>query len=147
MTFWTLVSAQWGHAFLGGVFIGLGAAILWLFNGRVAGVSGILGGLIERASATDRLWRGAFVLGLLSAPLFYGLWFEQTVMTVTASVGQLFVAGLLVGWGSRYGSGCTSGHGICGIARLSARSILATLLFMTAGMVTVAVVRHVLAMN
>jgi uncharacterized membrane protein YedE/YeeE len=131
------------HAALGGVVIGVAAAWFVLVNGRIAGISGIVGGLLQ-SRRRDVGWRIAFVLGLLAAPAVYAL--VATVPPITFDTGDagLVVAGLLVGVGTRYASGCTSGHGVCGISRLSPRSIVATLAFMIAGFATVFVVRHVL---
>lgn len=132
-------------ALLGGGLIGLAAAILLLLNGRVAGVSGIVGDLL-RPAGNDLAWRIAFVAGLIAGPIGYQLvtgdWLS---VTIDASTPSLIVAGLLVGFGTSLGSGCTSGHGVCGIARLSSRSMTATVVFMLAGMVTVYIVRHVVA--
>lgn len=130
-----------GSALLGGVLIGLAAALFVLLNGRIAGISGIVGGLLAPVRG-DVAWRLAFVLGLVSAPLLWMLFSARPVVTVDAGWGTLVVAGLLVGIGTRLGSGCTSGHGVCGISRLSLRSLVATLVFMAAGFVTVFVVRH-----
>lgn len=129
-------------ALAGGLLIGLAVAILLLFNGRIAGISGIVGGLFKPAQS-DVAWRLAFLLGLIIAPIIYGLVTAIPEVEVSASHWQLIFAGLLVGIGTRYASGCTSGHGICGIARLSRRSIIATFLFMTSGMAIVYVMRHV----
>ncbi len=131
------------HAAAGGVLIGLAAAIFVLFNGRIAGISGILGGLLKPVRA-DIGWRVAFVAGLVGAPLAYALFAALPVPTIDAGYLALVVAGLLVGIGTRYGSGCTSGHGVCGISRMSPRSLIATAAFMAAGFVTVFVARHVL---
>ena len=134
-------------ALAGGVLIGVAAAALMLFNGRIAGISGIVGGLLRSgtgAEAGKRGWRIAFVLGLVAAPLAYRLFAVLPASRVDASWPVLVVAGLLVGIGTRYGSGCTSGHGVCGLSRLSARSLAATLLFMAAGFATVYIVRHLL---
>ena len=128
----------------GGLLIGLSAALFVLFNGRIAGISGILGGLL-RASRGDVGWRVAFIAGLVGAPLLYGLFATLPDVQVDAGYGALAAAGLLVGIGTRYGSGCTSGHGVCGISRLSPRSLVATGLFMAAGFLTVFVARHLLA--
>ena len=130
-------------ALAGGLLIGLAAAAFILLNGRIAGISGILGGLL-RAQRGDVGWRLAFLAGLLAAPLVYGLVSTLPEVTVDAGTGTLVAAGLLVGVGTRYGSGCTSGHGVCGISRGSPRSLLATAAFMFAGFVTVYIVRHVL---
>ena len=130
--------------FLGGVLIGLAAVLLLLANGRIAGVSGIVGGLLSRKPG-DIGWRVAFVLGLWLGALVYwaarGALFELELL---ATPGVMIVAGFLVGYGTRLGSGCTSGHGVCGIARFSPRSMVATVVFMASGMATVYVVRHVI---
>lgn len=127
---------------LGGALIGLAAAWLLIAEGRIAGISGILGRLLARPDR-DTPWRLAFVVGLLAGPVAYlaasGRW---PAVDVTASWPTLAVAGLLVGFGTRIGSGCTSGHGVCGLARLSTRSLVAVLLFMASAMLTVFVVRH-----
>lgn len=131
--------------FLGGALIGLAAALLMLLTGRIAGISGISGGLLT-PHASDRGWRIAFIAGLIAAPLlasfFYGAPLPSPVMP--ASMIMIVVAGLLVGIGSRMGSGCTSGHGVCGIARLSSRSLIATAIFMATAIATVAIARHVI---
>ena len=123
----------------GGILIGLAAAVLLIFNGRIAGISGILGGLL-RPLRGDIAWRIAFVAGVLVSPFVFRL----PVAQVDAGYALLVVAGLLVGVGTRYGSGCTSGHGICGLSRGSARSVAATCAFMLAGFAVVYVVRHVM---
>ena len=125
----------------GGLLIGVATAMFLLFNGRIAGISGILGGLL-RPMAGDIGWRMAFVLGLVGAPFVYSLAARLPSVHVDAHMTTLVVAGLLVGVGTRYGSGCTSGHGICGLSRLSPRSMAATASFMLAGVVTVFIVRH-----
>jgi len=130
-------------ALLGGVLIGAAAALLILLNGRIAGISGIIGGLLRPVSG-DILWRITFVLGLILAPLVYGVFQAWPETKIDADYGVLIGAGLLVGIGTRYGSGCTSGHGVCGISRLSPRSIAATAIFMAAGFVSVYLIRHVL---
>jgi uncharacterized membrane protein YedE/YeeE len=127
----------------GGLLIGLAAAVFVLFNGRIAGISGILGGLL-RPVRGDVGWRAAFLAGLIAAPVLYGLVAALPEVTVDADEGTLVVAGLLVGVGTRYGAGCTSGHGVCGISRMSPRSLIATAVFMFAGFVTVYIVRHAL---
>jgi uncharacterized membrane protein YedE/YeeE len=127
----------------GGVLIGIAAAILILLNGRVAGISGIVGGLLKPERG-DVAWRIAFVAGLVLAPAVYGLLASLPRIRIDASHGALVVAGLLVGIGTRYGSGCTSGHGVCGLSRLSPRSLAATATFMAAGFVAVFILRHVL---
>ena len=128
-------------ALIGGMLIGLAAAMFALLNGRVAGISGVLGGLFKPMRG-DIGWRVAFIGGLVVAPLVYGLFATLPAVQIDASYVALVVAGLLVGVGTRYGSGCTSGHGVCGLSRLSPRSLVATLAFMGAGFVTVFVVRH-----
>jgi uncharacterized protein len=129
-------------ALAGGALIGLAAAMLVLFNGRIAGISGVLGGLLKPAKG-DVAWRVAFVLGLVGAPVIYGLFAALPLLKIDAQFAALIAAGLLVGIGTRYGSGCTSGHGVCGLARLSPRSAVATAVFMAAGFATVFVLRHV----
>jgi uncharacterized membrane protein YedE/YeeE len=131
-------------ALAGGLLIGLAAAAFVLFNGRIAGISGILGGLLQPKRG-DIAWRVAFLAGLVIAPLAYGLFAPLPDVRIDAGVGTLVAAGLLVGLGTRYGSGCTSGHGVCGLSRMSPRSLVATLSFMLAGFVTVYVLRHLLA--
>lgn len=126
----------------GGLLIGVAAALLALLQGRIAGISGIVGGLLAPRAAGDTGWRLAFVGGLLLAPLLYRLVAEWQAPAVDAGWGTLVVAGLLVGFGTRLGSGCTSGHGVCGLSRLSPRSFAATLVFMGAGFATVFVLRH-----
>ena len=125
----------------GGVLIGTAAAMFLLLNGRVAGISGILGGLL-RFRTGDTGWRVAFVLGLMAAPVLYQLAAPLPAVQIDAGTALLVVAGLLVGVGTRYGSGCTSGHGVCGLSRLSPRSMVATAAFMAAGFATVFIVRH-----
>ena len=130
-------------ALVGGALIGLGAAILALFNGRIAGVAGIVGALLRPAPG-DVVWRSAFIAGLIAAFPIYSIVVWPPALTIDAGYPALVVAGLLVGIGTRYGSGCTSGHGVCGISRLSPRSIVATMTFMAAGFATVFVVRHLI---
>ena len=128
-------------ALIGGMLIGLAAAMFALLNGRIAGISGVLGGLLKPTRG-DIGWRVAFIGGLVSASLVYGLFATLPAVQIDASYVALIVAGLLVGVGTRYGAGCTSGHGVCGLSRLSPRSLVATLAFMGAGFVTVFVLRH-----
>jgi hypothetical protein len=130
-------------ALSGGVLIGIAAAWLYLANGRIAGISGIVGGLLS-PSADDVPWRAAFVAGLIAGPLLYRLAVDAApVVAVTPSFAALIASGLLVGYGTRLGGGCTSGHGVCGIARLSPRSIAATAMFMAVAVLTVYLARHV----
>ena len=143
------MSLDWTHftpwaSLAGGILIGISAALFILFNGRIAGISGILGALLHPVK-NDVLWRVAFLAGLIGAPALYGLFAPLPQVSVDADTATLVIAGLLVGIGTRYGSGCTSGHGVCGISRLSPRSLVATAAFMAAGFVTVFVVRHLLA--
>jgi uncharacterized membrane protein YedE/YeeE len=130
-----------GAALAGGLLIGLAAAVFVLFNGRIAGISGILGGLIKPRSG-DIGWRLAFTGGLIGAPVIYSLFWRLPDIHIEANPVTLIIAGLIVGFGTRIGSGCTSGHGVCGISRLSPRSIVATFTFMATGFVTVFLVRH-----
>lgn len=127
----------------GGVLIGLAAAWLVAFNGRIAGISGIVGGLFTAGSG-ERDWRVAFVAGLIAAPLAMRVAGTGLTPQVDASWPELLAAGLLVGIGTRYAGGCTSGHGVCGMSRGALRSVVATATFMIAGFVTVFVQRHVL---
>ena len=127
----------------GGILIGIATSMFVLWNGRVAGISGVLGGLLKPVK-NDVAWRVAFVLGLLAAPIVYALVAAVPQPTIDAGWIALLLAGMLVGLGTRYGSGCTSGHGVCGLSRLSPRSLIATLVFMGTGFVTVFVIRHVL---
>ncbi|HWU35294.1 MAG TPA: YeeE/YedE family protein [Methylovorus sp.] len=131
-------------AFTGGLLIGLAAAILILFNGRIAGVSGILGRLLQ-SWGKESPWSLMFVLGLFLAPWFYILAAPLPEAQIEAGHARLIIAGLLVGIGTRLASGCTSGHGVCGLSRLSVRSLTATITFMLAGMATVSIVHHLLA--
>jgi uncharacterized membrane protein YedE/YeeE len=125
----------------GGVLIGIATAMFILLNGRIAGISGVLGGLLKPVKG-DVAWRLAFVLGLVSAPLAYLLFNNVPSLQIDAGYAALVAAGLLVGVGTRYGSGCTSGHGVSGLSRLSPRSLAATAAFMGAGFLTVYVARH-----
>jgi uncharacterized membrane protein YedE/YeeE len=128
----------------GGALIGLAAVLLLLVNGRVAGVSGIIGSLLTGSVAGDRLWRIAFVLGLVAGAGLYALAMDGLVLELQAQGLTVMVAGFLVGVGTQLGSGCTSGHGVCGIARLSKRSIWASATFIGVGVLTVYVMRHLL---
>jgi len=125
----------------GGALIGLAAAVLWRANGRIAGISGIVAGAVAEAGA-ERLWRVCFLLGLVGAPLALAAVFGPPSIIIDTPVGQVGLAGLLVGFGTRLGGGCTSGHGVCGLARLSTRSIVATGLFMASAALTVFITRH-----
>lgn len=129
-------------ALLGGALIGLAAAMFVLLNGKIAGISGILGGLLGPRESGDTAWRLAFLIGMVVAPTAWLLFAAIPEITIEAGFPLLVIAGLLVGISTRYGAGCTSGHGVCGISRLSPRSIVATLMFMGSGFITVYIVRH-----
>lgn len=129
---------------LGGMVLGVAAALYVLLHGRILGISGILSGLIHPKKG-DWSWRLGFTLGLLTSPFLAALFFGiLPVVEVNADWMMVIIAGLLVGFGVQYGSGCTSGHGICGLSRLSPRSLVATLSFMAAGFIVVFVIRHVI---
>ena len=131
-------------ALLGGMILGSAAALYVFLHGRILGISGIVSGLIHPQQG-DRSWRIVLILGLLTAPLLAALFFGiRPIVQVDADWFAVVLAGLLVGFGSQYGSGCTSGHGICGLSRLSLRSLVATLSFMGAGFLTVYVLRHLI---
>jgi len=129
---------------LGGMMIGAAAALLLAFNGRIAGISGIVGGLLGGAPRSDRSWRAMFVAGLLGGGLLLGWWWPAAFGPAPDAWLRLVAGGLCVGLGTRLGSGCTSGHGVCGISRLSPRSLAATATFMACGFLTVFVVDHLL---
>ena len=140
------MSIDWNHftpwtSLAGGMLIGIAAAMLVLLNGRVAGISGIVGGLLAPRRG-EIAWRLAFVAGLFAAPVLWRVLADIPVARIDAGFGTLLLAGLLVGAGTSYGSGCTSGHGVCGISRLSPRSLVATAAFIAAGIVTVFLARH-----
>lgn len=143
-----MIAVDWSSftpwsALLGGALIGLAASILVLFNGRVFGISGLLSGTWSGA-AGDKAWRWMALLGLAAAPWVYRLAGETVPVVQSQPWIGVVVAGLLVGFGTRLGSGCTSGHGVCGLSRLSPRSLVATLMFMASGFLTVFVLRHLL---
>ena len=143
------MTIDWTHftpwsSLAGGLLIGLATALLLLLSGRIAGISGIVGGLL-RPGKGDVAWRVAFVVGLLAAPLVFSMAAPLPQVRIDAGTATWIIAGLLVGVGTRYGSGCTSGHGVCGLSRGSRRSIVATASFMAAGFLTVFVVRHLLS--
>jgi hypothetical protein len=140
------MTVDWAHftpwaSAAGGILIGAAVAMLLLANGRIAGISGIVGGLFAPRPG-ELGWRFAFIGGLLLAPALMRLLGASVAPRIDAGFGMLVAAGLAVGIGTSYGSGCTSGHGVCGIARLSPRSLVATAAFMLAGMATVFAVRH-----
>lgn len=132
-----------GLSLAGGLIVGAAAAVLVLFNGRIAGISGILGGLLS-LPRNDMAWRVAFLIGLVGAPVLASLLGKPATPDIQANWGEILVAGFLVGIGTRYASGCTSGHGVCGISRGSIRSLVATMTFMAAGFLTVLVGRHMI---
>jgi uncharacterized protein len=132
-----------GSALAGGILIGLAAAWLILANGRILGASGLLGGVIP-PRAGDWSWRAEAILGLIAAPFVARLLFAPAPPVIEANAVTLIAGGLLVGFGTRLANGCTSGHGVCGLARLSPRSLAATATFMAAGFATVVLVRHAL---
>ena len=145
------MTIDWTHftpwaSLAGGLVLGLAAAVFILFSGRILGISGIVGGLLS-PRAGDAGWRIAFLLGMLAAPVTFS-WIAPAGLVpaprIEAGYGAVVAAGLLVGFGTRLGSGCTSGHGVCGLSRLSPRSLVATLAFMGAGFLTVFLIRHVL---
>jgi uncharacterized membrane protein YedE/YeeE len=134
---------NWVTALMGGVLIGIGATILLAFNGRIAGISGIVNGAIT--FAREEVWRWIFLLGMLLGGALYEYGFAtQPTPTSTFAPWAMIIGGFLVGFGTRMGSGCTSGHGVCGLGRLSTRSLVAVFSFLITAMLTVFVVRHVL---
>jgi uncharacterized protein len=140
---------DWTHftpwsSLAGGLLIGLAVAMLLLLNGRIAGISGIVGGLMNPQPG-ELGWRAAFVIGLVASPLVYLLLAPLPAVRIDADSPVLVLAGLLVGWGTRFGSGCTSGHGVCGLSRFSPRSMVATATFMAAGFLTVFLLRRLAA--
>ena len=141
------MTIAWAHftpwtALAGGMLIGLAASLFILLGGRIAGISGILGGLLRPAGG-DVAWRLLFLAGIVLVPFGWSLVAALPAASIDADGATLLVAGLLVGIGTRYGAGCTSGHGVCGVARLSPRSLAATATFVAAGFVTVWLLRHV----
>ncbi len=128
---------------IGGALIGIAASLLLLLNGRIAGVSGILDGIFGSTSGAERFWRVAFVIGLICSAAIYSFAAGGLTIELRANNPSLLMAGLLVGFGTKLGSGCTSGHGVCGLARRSPRSLAATITFMAFGVLTVFVTRNV----
>jgi uncharacterized membrane protein YedE/YeeE len=128
---------------IGGALIGCAAVLLLLFNGRIAGISGILGGLVTPAPSGERGWRAAVILGLIGGAALVSLFRHGLTLELQSGIPVLILAGLLVGFGTRLGSGCTSGHGVCGLARRSPRSLTATMIFMGVAALTVYLTRHV----
>ena len=125
------------NSFIGGILIGIAAIIIILTNGRIMGISGILGNLITLKETDQRYWRIAFLLGVLIGPLIFTILFKEIKSEMVANTTFLIISGFLVGLGTSLGNGCTSGHGICGLSRFSIRSIVATLVFVISGMITV----------
>lgn len=143
------MTIDWTHftpwtSLAGGILLGIAAAAFMLLNGRILGISGILGGLL-RPRTGDLGWRITFLLGMLAAPTLYSMLAGPSQARIDADWGMVIIAGLLVGIGTRYASGCTSGHGVCGLSRLSPRSLVATLSFMGAGFLVVFLLRHAFA--
>ncbi|HIF51385.1 MAG TPA: YeeE/YedE family protein [Thiotrichaceae bacterium] len=131
-------------ALAGGVLLGISASLLLLFNGRIAGISGILSGVFTTSNSAEKVWRLLFLLGMVVAGFTYQLLFPDSfVEREDFPLSLLLIGAFIVGFGTRMGGGCTSGHGVCGIGRLSKRSIIATVVFMTSGVATVYVIRHV----
>lgn len=134
-------------ALFGGLLIGLGATVMLLLNGRITGISGILSGLLTPVKG-DSLWRGCFLFGMIAGTTLFINFFPQPLAPrLNFPLELLIIGGFLVGLGTRLGNGCTSGHGVCGIARLSIRSIIATLVFMFSGGVSVFIIRHVIGVG
>ncbi len=138
------IQSDWLYGLAGGLLIGCGAAVYLLFNGRVAGISGILGSLIDQPNVATKSAPAIFLIGLIAGPAFFVNAGFGVNLTVTDNLPLILIGGLLVGFGTRLGSGCTSGHGVCGMSRLSIRSITATCIFMMLAAVTVYVTRHLM---
>ena len=137
-----MAQANWLGGLVGGALIGIASLLLLLLNGRIAGISGILGAIFIDSSSTERRWRIAFVAGLIGGAGLYGLARGSLPLHLQAEGATLMIAGLLVGFGTRLGSGCTSGHGVCGLARRSPRSLAATATFIGVAVVTVLMTKH-----
>ena len=125
------------NSLMGGILIGIAATIIFFVNGRIMGISGILGNLITTKETDQKFWRIFFILGVLMGPLIFILLFKEIKSEMVANTTLLIISGFLVGLGTSLGNGCTSGHGICGLSRFSIRSIVATLVFVISGMITV----------
>lgn len=145
------ITIDWIHftpisSLIGGLIIGLSASLLLIFRGKIAGISGILGGLMETQNTPPdhHLWRALFLVGLVSSSFVYQFFAPLPESIISASTSKLIIAGLLVGFGTRMGSGCTSGHGICGLSRLSLRSLVATISFMVSGFIVCYLLLHVI---
>ena len=137
-----LADANFIGGITGGALIGVAAVLLLLFNGRIAGISGIVGGIFTDNSYAERIWRAVFVVGIICGAALYSLMFGAPNIQLQSNTPILIIAGLLVGFGTRLGSGCTSGHGVCGLARRSPRSLVATATFIMFGVLTVFLLRH-----
>jgi uncharacterized membrane protein YedE/YeeE len=137
---------DWVYGLLGGLLIGLGGAVFLLANGRIMGASGIVGGLVDGTGRAGQVGqeRLIFIAGLVAVPALMMLMGGTSETNVTSNIGVLIAAGLLVGVGTRIANGCTSGHGVCGISRFSVRGIMASLIYIGAGAITVALFRHAL---
>lgn len=135
---------DWINGLLGGLLIGSGAGLLLLANGRIAGISGIVGQLIDRKFPVDGIERLMFIVGLIAGPLVYVSISQPASFAVTSNIAVLIIGGIIVGIGTSMGSGCTSGHGVSGAARLSKRSVVAMLTFMSTGIATVYVLKHII---
>ena len=135
---------DWIYGLIGGLLIGTGGAVYLLGNGRIMGASGIIGGLVDGSGWSTAVERIIFLVGVFGAPLVVLQFWDRSETNITSNVTQLVVAGLLVGIGTRIANGCTSGHGVCGISRLSLRGIVATVFYILAGGLTMAILRHVM---
>ena len=132
---------------MGGILIGIAATIIFFVNGRIMGISGILGNLIATKETDQKFWRIIFIIGVLTGPLIFILLFKEIKSEMVANTTLLIISGFLVGLGTSLGNGCTSGHGICGLSRFSIRSIVATLVFVISGMITVYLINGNLLWN
>lgn len=137
-----MIPSDWIFGLLGGLMIGCAAALYLLVSGRILGASGLLGGLVDGTGRDTGLERAVFILGLIAAPLAYGFVFGFPETNLTSSWPVIILGGLAVGVGTRIANGCTSGHGVCGISRFSIRGIVATLIYLAFGFVTMAILRH-----
>lgn len=141
-----MIETDWIYGLVGGLMIGLSASLYLFFNGQIAGISGILGGLIDKPTNALRSTRSAFLIGLIVGPAIFARSFFDVSLTMTDQLPLIIIGGLLVGFGTRLGSGCTSGHGVCGMSRLSIRSIIATCSFMLIAALVVYLTRHILGL-
>jgi uncharacterized protein len=132
------------NAIVGGLLTGLGLAMVYIFNGRIGGTQGVLSGILTNPTKDEVPWRVAWILGMVSAGLVNAIWIHPGPIFIAASVPLMFLAGVFMGFGSRTANGCTSGHGLIGVSRLSKRSIVATMTFMCTTILTVFVTRHLI---